>query len=286
MFKTLLLTTLALLAFAGNSVLSRLALNDNVIDAASFTSIRLFSGIVFLLFLVTVSRKTNVDLKKGSWLSSLFLFLYALSFSYAYITLDTGTGALILFGTVQVTMIVYGFIKGNKLQLIEWAGLCIAFLGLIILLLPSATTPSFSGFLLMAISGIAWGFYTLAGKGSTTPLLDTTNNFLRTFPFIIIFLISVMILNLESFQLSKQGVVLAIVSGAISSGLGYAIWYSALAGLSGTQAAIIQLSVPIIAAFGGVIFSNEIITQQLTLSSLLVLGGVFVVIVGKKYFVK
>jgi drug/metabolite transporter (DMT)-like permease len=286
MLKTPLLTFIALLAFAGNSVLCRLALNDNVIDAASFTSIRLFSGILFLLFLVAISTRKKIDVKMGSWLSAFWLFLYALTFSYAYITLDTGTGALILFGTVQVTMIVFGFLKGHKLLLVEWIGLSIAFLGLIILLLPGASAPSFTGFVLMVLSGIGWGFYTLAGKGSKTPLVDTANNFLRTLPFIIAFIALMIFLAPDNFQLSNQGILLAIISGAVTSGLGYAIWYTALSGLSGTQASIVQLAVPIIAAFGGVIFSKEVITQQLISSSVLVLGGVLIVIVGKKYLEK
>lgn len=288
MLKTILLTAFALLAFAGNSVLCRLALSDNIIDASSFTSIRLFSGTLFLLLLVTINSAKNnssqstqksINIKKGNWLSALFLFTYAAAFSYAYISLDTGTGALILFGTVQVTMIVSDIIKGKKLILIEWLGLLIAFLGLIILLLPSATAPSLTGFSLMAMSGIAWGFYTLAGRGSKTPLIDTANNFLKTLPFIGL----LMLLTLANTQLSNQGIILAIVSGTITSGLGYAIWYAALAGLTVTNAAIIQLSVPIIAALGGVIFSNETINIELITSSLLVLGGVFIVIMGKRF---
>ncbi len=282
MFKTILLTVLALLAFAGNSVLCRLALNDNIIDAASFTSIRLFSGAIFLLLLISInvhkSPQKIINIKAGSWLSALFLFIYAGAFSYAYISLDTGTGALILFGSVQVTMILSDIFKGKKLLLAEWLGLIIAFIGLIILLMPSASAPSLAGFLLMAISGIAWGFYTLAGRGSKTPLVDTTNNFLRTLPFIGL----LMLLTLSDIELSNQGILLAIISGTVTSGLGYAIWYSALSGLTVKHAAIIQLSVPVIAAIGGVIFSNETINIELITSSFLVLGGVLTVIMGKQ----
>jgi drug/metabolite transporter (DMT)-like permease len=282
MFKTILLTVLALLAFAGNSVLCRLALNDNIIDAASFTSIRLFSGAIFLLLLISInvhkSPQKIINIKAGSWLSALFLFIYAGAFSYAYISLDTGTGALILFGSVQVTMILSDIFKGKKLLLAEWLGLIIAFIGLIILLMPSASAPSLTGFLLMAISGIAWAFYTLAGRGSKTPLVDTTNNFLRTLPFIGL----LMLLTLSNIELSNQGILLAIISGTVTSGLGYAIWYSALSGLTVKHAAIIQLSVPVIAAIGGVIFSNETINIELITSSFLVLGGVLTVIMGKQ----
>ena len=282
MYKTFLLTALALIAFAGNSVLCRLALSDNIIDAASFTSIRLFSGALFLVFLITITTRKNTketsNNKKGNWLSAFFLFIYAAAFSYAYISLDTGTGALILFGAVQVTMIVADIIKGKKLVLIEWLGLFIAFIGLFYLLLPSATAPSLTGFLLMAMSGIAWGFYTLAGKGSKTPLLDTSGNFLRTLPFIGL----LTVLTFTNTELSNQGIILAIASGTITSGLGYAIWYAALAGLTVTNAAIIQLSVPIIAAIGGIIFANESISFVLIISSFLVLGGVLTVIMGKR----
>ena len=279
MFKTILLTVLALLAFAGNSVLCRLALHDGVIDAASFTSIRLFSGAIFLLFLVTIRTKKRVNIKAGNWLSAFFLFLYAAAFSYSYITLDTGTGALILFGSVQVTMILSSLVKGKRLILVEWVGLCVAFLGLIVLLMPGATAPSLTGFALMTVSGIAWGFYTLAGRGSKTPLIDTANNFLRTLPFIAL----LTLLTLDNTQISNQGIIIAIVSGTVTSGLGYAIWYSALAGLTVTHAAIIQLAVPIIAALGGVIFANETINIGLITSSFLVLGGVLIVIIGKQY---
>ncbi|MCL4107922.1 UNVERIFIED_CONTAM: hypothetical protein GTU68_016950 [Idotea baltica] len=286
MFKTIILTFLALIAFAGNSILNRLAFSDGAIDAASFTGIRLFSGILFLLFLVAINSAKNsnkkINLKSGSWLSALFLFLYALTFSFAYITLDTGTGALILFGFVQITMIFSDFLKGIRLQLIEWSGLIIAFLGLTILLLPGASAPSSTGFALMALSGVAWGIYTLAGKGSKTPLNDTANNFLRTLPLVVILIL----FTFDSAQISKQGVILAIASGAITSGLGYAIWYSALAGLSVTQAAVIQLTVPIIAAIGGILFSKEIISLQLIISSVLVLGGVLIVVLGKQAFSK
>jgi drug/metabolite transporter (DMT)-like permease len=282
MFKIILLTILALLAFAGNSVLCRLALNDDVIDATSFTSIRLLSGVIFLLLLVAIRARKSISIKNGSWLSAFFLFLYAVAFSYAYISLDTGVGALILFGSVQVTMIAVGLVRGQSLLLVEWLGLLVAFSGLFVLLLPGASAPSFTGFILMAISGIAWGFYTLAGKGSQTPLVDTANNFLRTLPFVVL----LTVLAFDHVQISDQGIVLAIVSGTVTSGLGYAIWYSALRGLTVTQAAIIQLAVPIIAAIGGVIFSNEVITAKLLSASILVLGGVLVVIAGKHYIEK
>lgn len=276
--KTTLLTIFALLAFAGNSILCRYALKDEIIDASSFTAIRLASGTFFLIVLLLFKAKGQFDYKAGSWSSSLFLFIYSVAFSFAYINLDTGTGALILFAFVQVTMIVTNLLKGNKLLIIEWAGLFVAFSGLSFLLLPSATAPSLFGFIVMAISGIAWGFYSLAGKGSLNPILQTANNFLRTIPFVIL----LVLFCLDSAKVSNEGILLAIVSGAITSGLGYAVWYAALNGLTITQAAILQLTVPIIAAFGGVLFSNEVISRQLIISSSLVLGGVLIVTLANK----
>lgn len=277
MFKVVSLTLLAVLAFAGNSVLCRMALADNVIDAASFTVIRLFSGSIFLLLLVMAKTKHMPAIRNGSWFSAVCLYLYALAFSYAYISLDTGTGALILFGSVQVTMIAVAFIKGNTLSLVEWCGVIMAFLGLSVLLMPGASAPSVTGFLLMLLSGMAWGFYTLAGRGSEKPLIDTSNNFLRTLPFVA----ATLLLTFNGAQISHHGVILAIASGVVTSGLGYAIWYSVLPALKLTQAAIIQLAVPVVAAFGGVLFANELISNQLMLSSILVLGGVMIVTLNK-----
>lgn len=276
--KNSLLTCLALLAFAGNSILCRYALKGDAIDAASFTSIRLISGVVFLVAIVLFQHRGKYDFKAGSWSSSWYLFVYMVAFSFAYINLDTGVGALILFGFVQVTMVLMSLIKGHRLLLIEWAGLIIAFLGLALLLLPSASAPSLLGFVVMAISGIAWGFYSLAGKGVSNPTLFTANNFLRTTPLLLVLLI----LCFETVNITQQGILLAVLSGTLTSGLGYAIWYAALNGLSITQAAVLQLTVPIIATFGGVLFSNETITTQLIISSIFVLGGILVVILGKR----
>jgi len=192
-------------------------------------------------------------------------------------TLNTGTGALILFGSVQMTMILMSIRSGNRLIMIEWVGVTIAFTGLVYLVLPGVTAPSFSGFTLMTLAGMAWGLYTLKGRGSNHPLSDTSYNFLRSLPF-------VMILGLFFFRqmhLSNQGIILAAISGGITSGLGYTIWYMALRGLSATQAAVVQLSVPVIAGFGGVVFVSEQISLRLTLSALLTLGGILMVILGR-----
>ena len=278
--KIILCTTLALIAFAGNSVLCRMALGENAIDAASFTTIRLLSGVIVLAIILKLVKTKSAISSKGSWKASFFLFLYAVAFSFAYISLETGIGALILFGSVQITMILIGLLSGNKLHYIEWGGMLVAFSGFVYLVMPGLAMPSLVGFILMSVAGIAWGFYTLAGKGSKDPLSDTTYNFLRTLPFIII-------LAAVSFQyasLSEKGIFLAVLSGGITSGVGYTIWYIALGGLSSIQAAVVQLLVPVIAAAGGVLFSDEIISFRLMLSAVMVLGGILMVILGKHYF--
>jgi drug/metabolite transporter (DMT)-like permease len=286
--KIIVSTVFALLAFAANSVLCRLALGNNAIDATSFTTIRLLSGIAILFVLIQLTRliqkpAENPKLQsKGSWLSAAMLFIYAVAFSFGYISLDTGTGALILFGAVQITMILSNVIAGNKLHLSEWFGLALAFTGFVYLIMPSVTTPSLTGFVLMSISGMAWAFYTLLGRKSKNALNDTAFNFLRTAPFIFI----LMVFSLNNLHVSTSGFMLAILSGAIASGVGYFVWYIALAGLSVTQAAVLQLFVPIIAALGGVIFTSELITVRLIESSVLVLGGILMVILGRYYFVQ
>ena len=276
--KIFILTGLALIAFAANSVLCRLALGDKTIDAASFTNIRLFSGAVVLLLILKLYNSQSQNSSKGNWLSSFMLFLYAVTFSFAYISLDTGTGALIMFGSVQITIILLSIISGNRLNIYEWLGVTIAFLGFVYLILPGVSSPSLIGFSLMTIAGIAWGIYTLKGKESKNPLRDTTYNFIRTIPFIIILLVS----TIQHSSYSTKGVVLAIISGGITSGIGYTIWYMAMEGLSKIQTAVIQLLVPIIAAFGGVIFVDEKITFRLSIASILVLGGILVVVLGRK----
>ena len=275
--RILFYTLVSLFAFAGNSVLCRLALGEEAIDAASFTSIRLLSGIIFLAVLLKLTSGADSSSSKGSWSASLMLFIYAVAFSFAYVSLETGTGALILFGLVQMTMISIGLYQGNRLHAMEWFGVLLAFSGLVYLMMPGLGAPSLDGFILMAVAGIAWGIYTLAGKGSTNPINDTAYNFYRTLPF-------VFVLTLVTFQqaeLSNKGILLAILSGALASGLGYAIWYMALKGLSGTQAAVVQLFVPVIAAIGGVVFADEAFSLRLALSALLILGGILAVVLGR-----
>ncbi|NQY88798.1 MAG: DMT family transporter [Colwellia sp.] len=280
LLKTSLLTGLALIAFAANSVLCRLALGNGAIDASSFTVIRLVSGAIALFIILSIKGSNQGVSSKGSWTAGLMLFLYAITFSYAYLSVDTGTGALILFGSVQITMIMLSLISGTRLHLIEWSGVFIAFTGFIYLMLPNITTPSINGFILMTVAGISWGIYTLKGRSSKNPLMDTTYNFLRTIPFVAL----LAVFSMQNISYSTEGIVLALISGAITSGVGYTIWYIALGGLSSTQAAVIQLSVPVIAAIGGVVFVSEIITIRLVISATVVLSGILMVVLGKYYF--
>lgn len=277
--KILLCTVLALFAFAANSVLCRLALGEGAIDAASFTAIRLLSGVVVLVIILKAAQVGEVVVSKGSWKSSFMLFLYAVTFSFAYISLDTGTGALILFGSVQITMILSGIYLGNKLHKFEIFGVLIAFSGFVYLIIPGIGTPSLMGFILMTVAGIAWGFYTLAGKGSENALSDTSYNFLRTVPLVIV----LVALTFHNATLTQKGVVLAMLSGGIASGVGYTIWYVAIKGLSATQAAVVQLLVPVIAAIGGVLFAHEMFSLRMILSSLMILGGILFVVLAKHH---
>lgn len=277
-WKIALLSLTALLAFAANSVLCRLALADGLIDAASFTIIRLFSGAMALLIFILYRHRSQQRHSKGSWLGAMFLFIYAIAFSFAYISLDTGTGALILFTVVQLSMIAYGLYTGNKLQPIEWLGVLTAFIGFVIFVLPNLSTPSAFGLLLMSIAGIAWAAYTLNGRGSSDPISDTAYNFLKTLPLLAIALL----LSLPTTQISSSGVSLAVLSGVVASGLGYAIWYQALKGLSISQAAVMQLLVPVIAALGGIVFASETISLNFIVSSVLILGGILMVVLRKR----
>src|SRR3990167_2837634 len=253
--RTLLLTALAMLAFAGNSLLCRLALKDTEIDAASFTSLRLASGALTLLLLLRLRRSDGA--LDGNWSGAVALFAYAVAFSFAYVSLDAGVGALLLFGAVQVSMLLWGFYRGERLTALTASGLLLALGGLLALLLPGASAPPLGGALLMLLAGAAWGVYSLLGRGGGDPLAVTAGNFLRATP-------------------------LALLSGALTSGVGYAVWYTALRGLKAFQAATVQLSVPIIAALAGSLLLNETLSLRLLLSSLAVLGGVAVVLSAKQ----
>ena len=277
MLKIFLYTSLALVAFAFNSILCRLALRNGAIDPAGFTSVRLISGAVVLITLSYFFSKGSSG-KRGNWLSAFFLFAYAICFSFAYISLTAGTGALILFGCVQLTMIAAALFKGERPGALEWIGLAAALGGLVYLVFPGLSSPPPVSSALMAGAGIAWGFYTLRGKGSGDPLADTTGNFIRSVPMVI--LISIPIIS--QMHLSGRGVLLAILSGAVASGVGYTIWYAALKHITATRAAIVQLSVTVIAAIGGVLFLAETATTRLWIAGALILGGIALTIMGRK----
>jgi drug/metabolite transporter (DMT)-like permease len=275
--KIVFYTAFALCCFAFNSILCRLALGGETVDAASFTAIRLVSGAITLLVISLFFTKNRDELKRGNWLSAFFLFAYAICFSFAYLELTTATGALILFGSVQLTMICAALIKGERPNIIEWAGLILAFGGLVYLVIPGLSAPPIGFSFLMMLAGIAWGFYTLRGKGSENPLGDTTGNFIRTVPLVLLAAIPFY----AQMQISNKGAIFAILSGAIASGIGYSVWYAVLKHHTATRAAILQLAVPALAAIGGVIFLAESLSIRLLLASGLILGGIGLAIAGK-----
>jgi drug/metabolite transporter (DMT)-like permease len=267
------LTLMAMIAFAGNSLLCRLALKQTRIDAASFTLVRIVSGAIVLGLIASLRRGSLRQ--SGSWVSAAMLFVYAAGFSFAYLTLSAGTGALLLFGAVQATMIFWALRSGERLDWPQLLGLALALAGLVVLVLPGLSAPPFGGSILMFTAGVAWGVYSLRGKSAGDPLLATAGNFSRAVPMAAI--LSLVWLP----RLDRAGLVYAILSGAIASGVGYAIWYTALPGLKSASAASVQLVVPVLAAVGGILLLGEAITLRLVLASVAVLGGIWLV-VGKK----
>ncbi len=265
-----------MLAFAGNSLLCRVALKATAIDPATFTSIRITSGAVTLWILASV--RSGGFKRVGSWPSAAALFAYAAAFSFAYVDLSAGTGALLLFGAVQATMILWGPRKGERLSALQCVGLSVALGGLVALLLPGLEAPPLAGASLMVAAGIAWGIYSLRGRGMQDPLAATAGNFLRAVPFTVVLSVA---LAMKA-QVDVKGASLAIASGALTSGVGYAIWYAALRGLKSTSAATVQLSVPIIAAIGGIVLLGEPLTLRLVGASIAVLGGIALVIRPKR----
>jgi len=272
---TFSLTLLAMIAFAGNSLLCRLALKDTGIDAASFTSIRIASGALALWLIVRLRGGARVT--SGSWPSALALFAYAACFSFAYISLPAATGALLLFGAVQATMIGYGLWTGERLRMRQSLGLVCASAGLVGLMLPGVAAPPLFSALLMLSAGIAWGVYSLRGKGVADPTGATMGNFLHAVPIAI----AMSAIAFPWVSLDRNGVCYAIASGALTSGVGYAIWYTALRGLKATSAAAVQLSVPVFAAIGGIAVLGEAISLRLLIASTAILGGIALVIVEK-----
>lgn len=279
---TFFLTLLAMIAFACNSLLCRSALKHTGIDPASFTSIRIIAGALTLWLIVRIRAGRNGKPGKpgtaGSWLSALALFVYAAGFSYAYVSLPAATGALLLFGAVQATMIGYGLWAGERLGVRQSTGLVCALIGLAGLLLPGIAAPPLAGSALMLGAGVAWGVYSLRGKGAGDPTSVTAGNFLRAAPMAAV--LSAVALPWNS--LDRSGVWYALASGALASGVGYAIWYAALRGLKATSAATVQLCVPVIAGVGGIIFVGEALTLRLLIASAAILGGIALVIIGRQ----
>jgi drug/metabolite transporter (DMT)-like permease len=319
-FRLIVGTIVAILAFAGNSVLCRLALEQGSIDPASFTTVRLLSGALMLCVLLfsipkLMLQKTefadktaaepeailnnaglglyktsaNPDaffanlgrlftLEKSSWSGGFALFFYATGFSFAYITLPAGTGALILFAAVQITMLSHALIQGSRFSFAQWFGFAMALIGLVYLFLPGITAPPIFGALLMVIAGIAWGIYCILGKRVTNPTQSTAENFIRasmiTAPLSLVFI--------NSMSVSATGLMFAIISGAMTSGIGYAIWYAVLPELKAASSASLQLTVPVIATVGGVIWLGEEVSIRLALASIIILGGVAMVVLLTK----
>jgi drug/metabolite transporter (DMT)-like permease len=274
--RIILYTAFALTAFAFNSILCRLALRGGEGDAAGFTAVRLVSGAVMLIVISYVLGNGNT--KRGSWPSAFFLFAYAICFSFAYLGVTAGTGALILFGSVQMTMLAVAIFKGERPPALEWLGLAVAVGGLVYLVFPGLASPPLNSSLLMAAAGASWGFYTLRGRSSGDALADTTGNFVRSVPMVAIAAIP----YLSKIQLSNRGVVLAVLSGAVTSGVGYTVWYAALKFHTSTRAAVLQLAVPVIAAAAGVLLLDESATVRLVIAAALILGGISLAIFGRK----
>jgi len=274
--RILSLTALAMMAFAGNSLLCRLALKQAHIDAASFTTLRLIAGALTLWLLVRLRRGASAG--AGNWLSAGALFVYAAGFSFAYVSLPAATGALLLFGAVQATMISHGIWAGERLRRLQLLGLMLAFGGLVGLLLPGLSAPPLWGSVLMLGAGVAWGVYSLRGRGAGDPMRVTAGNFLRAAPMAVA--LNAVLWHSSAFD--SHGVWLAVAAGALTSGIGYAIWYTALPALKTTHAATVQLSVPVIAAAGGILFLGESITLRLVLASTAILGGVVLVILERQ----
>jgi drug/metabolite transporter (DMT)-like permease len=275
--RTPAFTTLALIAFAANSLLCRLALRGQAIDPATFSAIRIVSGALILGFLVRWPSGAPPKPGASSWTSAGLLFLYAAPFSFAYLHLSAGTGALLLFASVQVTMVLAALVRGERPRPIQWVGLTVAIAGLVYLVLPGLAAPDPFSAALMLLAGIAWGLYSLRGRSTTAPLAQTAGNFARAMPMaLVLCLVAWPVPSLKA-----SGVLWAVLSGAIASGIGYALWYAALRHLTAMTAAIVQLAVPILAGAGGVLLLREVLTIRLAVAAVLVLGGISMAILGR-----
>ncbi len=273
--KTLALTAVTMVAFAGNSILCRVALRETSIDPATFTFVRIVSGALVLLLMVTFRKSPTAT--KQNWPSAIALFTYAAAFSFAYVSLSTGTGALLLFGAVQLTMVGAGIRNGETVRPIQLIGLCVAIAGLVYLVSPGITAPPWMSALMMLMSGIAWGIYSLRGRTSPEPVMMTARNFMGAAPMVLV----LMIFHRPWTHLDSGGILLGVASGALASALGYILWYTVLPSLRAIRAASVQLSVPVIAALGGFLFLNEQITARLMMASIAILGGIYLVLVKR-----
>ena len=271
-----LLTTLTMIAFAANSVLCRMALKNTSIDAASFTTVRLVAGATMLLLLMGLQNKA--PLRHGSWRSALALFIYAAALSFAYRSINTGAGALMLFGAVQATMILAGYLAGERMSALQTVGFVAALTGLVILVSPGVQAPSLLDSLIMLLSGVAWGMYSLWGKGQPDAAAATAGNFLRAVPLTLL----LTLIASPWMKLDAHGVLYAILSGALTSALGYVLWYKILQQLRAMTASTIQLSAPLLASLGGIVLLGEAFTRDLLIASLLILGGIFLVVRQRK----
>jgi drug/metabolite transporter (DMT)-like permease len=291
---TTLYTTLALTAFAGNSILCRLALGGATVDAATFTTVRLVSGALMLVAILRVRKSRSASDRPSAGGAAapsiavsvgaappLALFSYAIAFSLAYVTLTTGTGALILFAAVQSTMLLMALRSGERPGALEWTGLATAIAGLLVLVFPGLTAPPLAGSIMMAVAGISWGFYSLWGRGTRDPLAETARNFVLSIPLAALASLVALVAT-DSVHASSRGLLLASSSGAITSGVGYVIWYAALRGLSATKAATVQLATPILTSLGGVIFLSERISVRLLFAAAMILGGIGVTALGRR----
>ncbi|AVJ30212.1 DMT family transporter [Achromobacter spanius] len=277
-FRLFALTLFAMLAFAGNSLLCRVALKQTAIDPTTFVAIRILSG-ALMLWLVLALRRQSTRLE-GTWAGALALLAYAMAFSYAYTHIPAGTGALLLFGAIQISMILYGLAIGERLSPLQCAGMALAVSGLVALMLPSADAPPVFYVFLMIPSGVAWSIYSLLGRGAKNPAAATAGNFIRAAPVALALLLAQFVAS--HVRIDAAGAGYAVASGAVTSGLGYILWYAALKQLNVTRAATVQLSVPVLAALGGTLLLDEPLTALLVAASALVLAGVSLVIAAKR----
>ncbi|MGB3437077.1 DMT family transporter [Achromobacter sp.] len=276
--RLFVLTLLSLLAFAGNSLLCRLALKHTAIDPATFVAIRIGSGALVLWLMLRLRKPAGR--MEGNWHGALALLAYALAFAYAYTQISAGTGALLLFASIQISMILYGLFIGERLSVTQGLGIGLAVAGLVILMLPSVSAPPLFHALLMIVAGIAWGAYSLLGRSAKDAASATAGNFIRATPVaLLLFLLHALAARVGY---DAAGAVYAVVSGAVTSGLGYIFWYAALKDLKVTHAATVQLSVPVLTAFGGTVFLDEPVTGILMAASALILLGIALVVLVKK----